>query len=102
MLNDAMDWTVALVVGLVFFALLRRHRKRRHEDAAQLASVGIARSPLHLGKITLILLLLGLMFSAVHLPHGDATVAYGWLVTLGAVLVGLFFVQRAINRRYPL
>ena len=96
-----MDWVVATIFALAFFAFLRWRSKRTRERVAEYAATGMRRSPLYLTWNTLLLVLLGLILSSGHVQHEGSIAIYIWLAALGLAMIALYFVRRALKWRYP-
>ncbi|HAQ80716.1 hypothetical protein JQ559_06760 [Bradyrhizobium viridifuturi] len=75
---------------------------RARERAAEHAATGMLRSPLYWSGVGLIGILVALTLSEDYALTQGGTLKWTWLAALGATLVAIFFVRRALKWRYPI
>jgi hypothetical protein len=91
-----MGWILIIAyIGAIFW-VVRRGRER----AAERAASGQLRSPLHWAGNALVLLLLALTFLIMKINHQPAHIPNSLWMAVGANVVALLFVRRALKWRY--
>ncbi|KRP98220.1 hypothetical protein AOQ72_17140 [Bradyrhizobium yuanmingense] len=91
-----MDW----LIGLAFFGFCWWRAAKARERAAELAAMGIGRSPLYCVSNELVTVLLGLVLYIAHIHDQSPVPALLWLAAL-PIIVALLFLRRALKWRYP-
>ncbi len=93
-----MSWILAL--GYTGFLIWSVGRAR--ERAAEHAATGMLRSPLYWSGTGLVAVLVALTFSEHHALARGGSLMWAWLAAVGATLVAIFLVRRALKWRYPI
>ena len=93
-----MDW----VLTLAFFAFGYWHVLKARERAAEYQATGMLRSPLYWTAIVLVCVLFGLVFSERYALSQGPTLTWAWWAVLGATVIALLVIRRALKWRYPI
>jgi hypothetical protein len=92
-----MTWIIALATFAFWYWMTRRAKQR----AAEYAAPGMLRSPLYWSGAALVGLLVALTLSERSVLAQGGILMWTWLAGLGATLIAIFFVRRALKWRYP-
>ena len=76
--------------------------RKAHESAAEYAATGMLRSPLYWTAMILVCVLFGLAFSERYVLTQSSTLIWAWWAALGATVIALLIVRRALKWRYPI
>jgi hypothetical protein len=93
-----MEW----ILTLAFFAFLYWRARKAQERAAEYAATGMLHSPLYWTAIILVCVLIGLAFSERYVLDQGSTLIWMWWAALGATVIALLIVPRALKWRYPI
>lgn len=92
-----MSWILALgFAGLLIWSV-----GRARERAAERAATGMLRSPLYWSGAGLVVALVALTFTEHYALARGGPLMWTWLAALGATLIAIFLVRRALKWRYP-
>jgi len=93
-----LEW-VLIIIGFCVFAYFRM--RRAHEQAAEHAAAGLARSPLYWSTAALTMTLLGLSLYMAHLGH-EGPIPWPYWPIVVVLFIVILLLRRALKWRYPI
>lgn len=93
-----MEW----MLTLAFLAFLYWRVLKARERAAEYEATGMLHSPLYWTAILLVCVLFGFVLFARYALNQGSTLMWMWWVSLGATVIALLIIRRALKWRYPI